>query len=130
LGLGAIVLLGLAFRFWARGRTRDGDRFGATNLYYAAGAPACWTAGIILLQRFDPAGFVSLDKPPVAFWIQVLSAKIFGFGAFSVLAPQLIEGGAAILLLHHLGRPADHRDRRAGDGDWRILRFRSNPVAR
>jgi hypothetical protein len=34
---------------------------------------------------YDPGGFTSLDKPPVGFWLQVLSAKIFGFTPVSVL---------------------------------------------
>jgi 4-amino-4-deoxy-L-arabinose transferase-like glycosyltransferase len=58
-------------------------------------------------DAFDPAGFVSLDKPPVAFWVQVLSAKVFGF---SVLLPQLLEGLAAIVVLYYLVR------RRFGEG--------------
>ena len=49
----------------------------------------------------SPAG---LDKPPVAFWMQTLSAKLLGFSPFSVLLPQLIEGLAAIVLLYALVR--------------------------
>ncbi|MFX5991215.1 glycosyltransferase family 39 protein, partial [Acinetobacter baumannii] len=41
-------------------------------------------------------------KPPVAFWLQVLSTKLFGFHGLAVLLPQVIEGVAAIALLHHL----------------------------
>ena len=42
-----------------------------------------------LFNSFDPAGFVSLDKPPVAIWLQVASAKLLGFSSSSVLLPHL-----------------------------------------
>ena len=53
-------------------------------------------------NSFDPAGFVSVDKPPVALWVQVISAKLFGFHGLSVLMPQVLEGVAAIWLVYHL----------------------------
>src|SRR5207302_6872785 len=53
---------------------------------------------------YDPGGFTSLDKPPVGFWLQVLSAKIFGLTPFSVLLPQAICGVLAVLLLYSLVR--------------------------
>ncbi len=60
---------------------------------------------------YDPGGFTSLDKPPVGFWLQVLSAKIFGFNAVSVLLPQALAGVLSVLLLYslvrrHFGRTA------------------------
>jgi 4-amino-4-deoxy-L-arabinose transferase-like glycosyltransferase len=55
-------------------------------------------------DAFDPNGFVSLDKPPAAFWIQVASAKLLGFSGVSVLLPQALEGTAAVGLLYLLVR--------------------------
>jgi 4-amino-4-deoxy-L-arabinose transferase-like glycosyltransferase len=55
-----------------------------------------------LFNAFDPAGFVSLDKPPVALWLQVASAKLFGFSGLSVLVPQVVEGLLAIVLVAYL----------------------------
>jgi 4-amino-4-deoxy-L-arabinose transferase-like glycosyltransferase len=55
-------------------------------------------------NSFDPGGFISVDKPPVALWVQVVSAKIFGFSKLSVLVPQALEGILAVLLLYHLVR--------------------------
>src|SRR5262249_46078805 len=46
--------------------------------------------------------YVTVDKPPVAFWIQALSAKLFGFSGLSVILPQVLEGLAAILIVHYL----------------------------
>lgn len=97
LGLGAILALGAALRLWQLDRNRFGTE------YYSAGVRSMaesWHN--FLFNAFDPAGFVSLDKPPVAFWLQVLSTKLFGFHGLAVLLPQVIEGVAAIALLHHL----------------------------
>ena len=55
-----------------------------------------------LYNSFDPAGFVSIDKPPVALWVQVASVKLLGFSGLSLILPQILEGLAAIWLLYHL----------------------------
>jgi 4-amino-4-deoxy-L-arabinose transferase-like glycosyltransferase len=96
-GLGGVVALGLGLRLWRL------DQNGYGTQYYSAGVRSMvddWHN--FLFNSFDPAGFVSLDKPPVAIWIQVVSAKLFGFNGLSVLLPQVLEGLAAIALLYHL----------------------------
>ena len=73
--------------------------------YYAAGVRSMlgsWHN--FLFNAFDPAGFVSIDKPPVAIWLQVASAKLFGFGALSILLAQVMAGLAAVLLVYVLVR--------------------------
>ncbi|MFC0112881.1 ArnT family glycosyltransferase [Kibdelosporangium aridum] len=52
----------------------------------------------------DPAGVVTVDKPPLALWPQVISVWIFGYHGWSVLLPQVIAGVAAIFLLHRTVR--------------------------
>ncbi|WP_088815327.1 MULTISPECIES: glycosyltransferase family 39 protein [Listeria] len=54
---------------------------------------------------FDPAGFITVDKPPVAFWLQAISAKIFGVHGFSVILPQALAGVGSVILLYILIRP-------------------------
>ena len=76
-------------------------------------------------NAFDPTGFVSLDKPPLAFWAQTLSAQFFGFGPFSVLLPQALEGLASILVLYHLVQ----RVFGAGAGLLAALFFALTPIA-
>jgi 4-amino-4-deoxy-L-arabinose transferase-like glycosyltransferase len=99
LALGAIILAALALRVWRL------DQNGFGTEYYTAGVRSMLQdPHNFLFNAFDPAGFLSLDKPPVAFWIQVLSAKLFGFSGLSILVPQVVEGVAAIALLHHLVR--------------------------
>src|SRR5207237_281540 len=53
---------------------------------------------------YDPGGFVSIDKPPVGFWLDVASAKLFGFNAVSILLPSALAGVLSVLLLYHLVR--------------------------
>src|SRR5689334_2554604 len=53
---------------------------------------------------YDPGGFVTIDKPPVGFWLQVFSAKLFGFSPFSVLVPQALAGVLSVILLYYLVR--------------------------
>ena len=53
---------------------------------------------------YDPGGFVTVDKPPVGFWFQVISAKIFGLNPVSILLPQALAGVLSVLLLYHLVR--------------------------
>jgi 4-amino-4-deoxy-L-arabinose transferase-like glycosyltransferase len=72
------------------------------NVYYAA------TVKNMLLSwhnfffaSFD-AGFVSVDKPPLGFWIQAASASVFGFHGWSLLLPQALAGVLCVALLYHL----------------------------
>ncbi len=55
---------------------------------------------------FDPAGFVSVDKPPLALWLQTASAKVLGYSSFSLLLPQALAGVASVALVYHLVRRA------------------------
>jgi 4-amino-4-deoxy-L-arabinose transferase-like glycosyltransferase len=49
---------------------------------------------------FDPAGTVTLDKLPGAFWIQALSVRIFGYHTWAMVLPQVIEGVLSVLFLY------------------------------
>src|ERR1700733_4302726 len=55
-------------------------RNGYGNTYYSAGVLSM-TRSLhkFFFNAFDPAGVLALDKPPVALWVQVVSAKLFGF---------------------------------------------------
>ena len=58
---------------------------GLGNLYYAA-TVSSMLAGWhnFIFASFDPAGFVSVDKPPLGFWVQASSAGIFGFHGWAL----------------------------------------------
>ncbi len=49
---------------------------------------------------FDPAGTVTLDKLPGAFWIQALSVRLFGYHTWAIVLPQVIEGVLSVLFLY------------------------------
>ena len=53
---------------------------------------------------YDPGGFVTIDKPPVGFWLDAASAKIFGFNSVSILLPSALAGVLSVLVLYHLVR--------------------------
>ncbi|GLY34163.1 membrane protein [Amycolatopsis sp. NBRC 101858] len=75
------------------------------NTYYSA-AVKSMTSGFtnFLFGSFDPYGVVTVDKPPMALWPQALSALIFGFHGWALLLPQVLEGVAAVFLLHRTVR--------------------------
>jgi 4-amino-4-deoxy-L-arabinose transferase-like glycosyltransferase len=47
---------------------------------------------------------MTVDKPPLALWVQALSARIFGFHPLSVLVPQALMGVATVALVYDLVR--------------------------
>lgn len=47
----------------------------------------------------EPGGGVSIDKPPVDLWLQVLSTKLVGFNATGLMLPEALIGTAAVPLL-------------------------------
>ena len=94
-----LSILGLAavLRLWHL------DHNGYGRQYYAGAVRSMlgsWHN--FFFNAFDPQGYVSLDKPPVALWLQVASAKILGFSAFSVMLPQVLEGLISVALVHRL----------------------------
>lgn len=76
---------------------------GYANGYYAAGVKSMLMSfKNFFFVSFDPAGFVTIDKPPVGFWIQTISAKIFGFSGWSILLPQALAGVISVWLIYYL----------------------------
>jgi 4-amino-4-deoxy-L-arabinose transferase-like glycosyltransferase len=79
---------------------------GYGNTYYAATVKNMLTSWRnFFFVSFD-AGFVTVDKPPLAFWIQAASAKVFGFQGWSIVLPQAIAGLLSVGLIYHLVRRA------------------------
>lgn len=76
---------------------------GYANGYYAAGVKSMlMNFKNFFFVSFDPAGFVTIDKPPLGFWIQTISAKIFGFSGWSILLPQALAGVISVGVIYHL----------------------------
>lgn len=85
------------------------------NIWQDKYANAYYTAAVTsMLQSWhnffyaslDPAGYVTVDKPPVAFWVQTLFAYVFGVHGWSVILPQALAGVGSVLLIYVLVKPA------------------------
>jgi len=48
---------------------------------------------------FEPGGSVSIDKPPVDLWLQVVSVKLLGFSSTTLKLPEVFAGVATVPLL-------------------------------
>jgi 4-amino-4-deoxy-L-arabinose transferase-like glycosyltransferase len=74
---------------------------GYANTYYSAAAQAAsqsWSA--LFFGSLDAAGFITLDKPPLATWLMGLSVRLFGLSELSILLPQALAGVATMLVLY------------------------------
>ena len=79
----------------------DLSRNGYANDFYAAAVQAgtkSWKAAFF--GSFDSSNFITVDKTPASLWVDELSAKLFGFNSWSLLAPQAVEGVASVALLY------------------------------
>ncbi|WP_350275062.1 glycosyltransferase family 39 protein [Kribbella sp. HUAS MG21] len=96
----AICLLAALLYGWELGA--DGN---VGNTYYSA-AIRSMTESLpnFLFGSFDPYGVITVDKPPMALWPQVISVLIFGYHGWSLLLPEVIAGVAAVFLLHRTVR--------------------------
>jgi 4-amino-4-deoxy-L-arabinose transferase-like glycosyltransferase len=96
----AVLLVAAVLRLM---RLDDND---VGTAYYAAGVRSMLQgAWLFFYNAFDPAGFISLDKPPIAFWIQTVFAAILGYSGWSIHLPQALAGVASVALLYRLVRP-------------------------
>ena len=98
--LGGIVVVAVVLYGWAIGAGNDWG-----NPYYSA-AIRSMSSGFtnFLFGSLDQVGVITVDKPPLALWPQVVCVWIFGYHPFAVLLPQVIEGAAAVFLLHRTVR--------------------------
>ena len=89
-----LLFTGLAY-LW------DLSASGNANSFYAAAVQAgtkSWKA--FFFGSLDSSSFITTDKPPASIWVMALSGRIFGFSSWSMLAPQALEGVAAVALLY------------------------------
>jgi 4-amino-4-deoxy-L-arabinose transferase-like glycosyltransferase len=102
----ALLVVAAVLDLWAL------DRNGWANTYYSAAVRSM--AGSwhnFFYNSFDASGVMTVDKPPLALWVQALSARAFGFSSWSMLVPQALMGVGTVALAYDLtrrvfGRPA------------------------
>jgi 4-amino-4-deoxy-L-arabinose transferase-like glycosyltransferase len=95
----ALLVLAGVLNLWAL------DLNGYANDYYAAAVRSMtesWKA--FVYGSFDTSNVMTVDKPPLALWIQALSARAFGFSSWSLLVPQALMGVASVGLTYDLVR--------------------------
>ena len=94
LALAAIAALAALSYAWALGH-------GSLEYYYGAAVRSMsmsWHN--FIFGAFDPAGTITLDKLPGAFWFQALSVRAFGMHPWAIVLPQVIEGVLTVLVLY------------------------------
>ena len=96
--LGLIALAG-TLNLWALSRN------GWANEYYAAAVRSMSSSWHnFLFGSLDSSGVMTVDKPPLALWIQSLSVRVFGYHSLSILVPQALIGVATVVLVYDLVR--------------------------
>jgi 4-amino-4-deoxy-L-arabinose transferase-like glycosyltransferase len=53
---------------------------------------------------FEPGGSLSVDKPPLGFWVQALSAYFLGVNGFALALPNAIAGVLSIFVVYKIVR--------------------------
>jgi len=97
LGLSFVLLLSALLNFVNLGLE------GYANTFYSAAVKSMTMSfKNFFFVSFDPAGFVTIDKPPLGFWIQAISVKIFGFNSLGILIPQALAGVISVAVLYYL----------------------------
>ncbi|MCU1601407.1 MAG: glycosyl transferase [Frankiales bacterium] len=92
----AALLLGTALLYlWDLGAS------GYANSFYAQAVQAgttSWKA--MLFGSLDAGNAITVDKPAFFLWPMEISGRLFGFGSWSMLVPQALEGVATVALVH------------------------------
>jgi len=95
LGLGLVIVLAAFLRFFRLGA------YGVGNAYYAATVQSMLTSWRnFFFASCEPGGSVTVDKPPLGFWVQAASAYVFGINGFALALPQALAGVLSVLLLY------------------------------
>jgi 4-amino-4-deoxy-L-arabinose transferase-like glycosyltransferase len=79
---------------------------GYANVYYSAAVKSMLRSWHnFFFVSADPNGLISVDKPPLALWLQALSAKLFGFAPLSLLVPEGVCAVLAVALMYRIVAP-------------------------
>jgi 4-amino-4-deoxy-L-arabinose transferase-like glycosyltransferase len=99
LELAGLIAIAGTLNLWALARN------GWANQYYAAAVRSMSTSWHdFLYASMDRSGVMTVDKPPLALWVESLSVRVFGYHSLSVLVPQALMGVASVVLVYDLVR--------------------------
>ncbi len=94
-----LLVLAAVLNLWSLSRN------GWANDYYSAAVRSMASSWHnFLFASLDPSGVMTVDKPPLALWVQALSVRVFGYHSLSILVPQALMGVASVALLYDLVR--------------------------
>jgi 4-amino-4-deoxy-L-arabinose transferase-like glycosyltransferase len=102
-----IALVGIILIVLLAGWLRLGnlESIGYGNHYYTATVESMLKSWHnFFFVSAEPGGAVSVDKPPVGFWIQAVFAWFLGVNGLAVVLPEIIAGLASVVLVFHLVR--------------------------
>ena len=104
--LGIVLFLSAFLNLWNIGNG------GISNAYYASAVKSALINPVAgFFNSLDPAGFITVDKPPVGIWVQALFAAVLGFSAWTLILPQALAGIGSVALVYCIvsrpfGKPA------------------------
>src|SRR3954452_23259794 len=120
--LAALLVLAAVLNLWAL------DQNGWANDYYSAAVRSMASSWHnFLYGSFDASGVMTVDKPPLALWVQALSVKAFGFNSLAILVPQALMGIGSVAPVFDL--PPRRFGRVAGGVAGLVLAFTPMTVA-
>jgi 4-amino-4-deoxy-L-arabinose transferase-like glycosyltransferase len=97
--LALLLVLAAVLYLWSLSKN------GWANDYYSAAVRSMSSSWHnFLFASADPSGVMTVDKPPLALWVQALSVRVFGYSSLSMLVPQALMGVASVGLLYDLIR--------------------------
>jgi 4-amino-4-deoxy-L-arabinose transferase-like glycosyltransferase len=97
--LAGLMALAATLNLWALSRN------GWANDYYSAAVRSMSSSWHnFLFGSLDASGVMTVDKPPLALWVQSLSVRVFGYHPLSILVPQALIGIATVALVYDLVR--------------------------
>ncbi len=97
--LSVLIVLAALLNLWALSKN------GFANDYYSAAVRSMSSSWHnFLYASADPSGVMTVDKPPLALWVQSLSVRVFGYHPLSMLVPQALMGVASVALVYDLVR--------------------------
>ncbi|WP_309712082.1 glycosyltransferase family 39 protein [Armatimonas sp.] len=92
-----VVALAAALRLSGLGH------WGFVDPYFAAGVRTMTGGGSSFWYgAFDSGGFLTVDKPPLAFWLQTVFCWLLGFSNLALCLPQALAGVGSVWLLGKL----------------------------
>ncbi|MEV5707801.1 glycosyltransferase family 39 protein [Actinoallomurus sp. NPDC052274] len=97
------AVLALATALYGWGLSEGGY---ANDFYSAAVKSGTQSWKAFFFGSLDAASFITVDKPPMALWVQEIFGRIMGFGTWSLLLPEVVMGVAAIAVVYATVRRA------------------------